>query len=153
MSYYELLVTVHVLAAIVWVGSDIHAQFLGVRAQKRGAEATATFALDMADWGNRALIASSLLLIITGVLGVIEGPWEFSQAWISIGLTVWVIGFVLGAGFFGPTLKRISGYVAEDGGVMTERSEVLWSRVILATRIQLVLLVIVVIAMVTKPGA
>lgn len=152
MSYYEFLVTVHVLAAITWVGSDVFGQFLGARAQKRGPEYTANFALDMADWGNRALIGSSLLLIITGVLGVIEGPWEFSQAWISIGLTVWVVAFVAGAGYFGPTLKRISGYVAEDGGVMTERSEALWSRVILLTRIQLVLLIIVVVVMVTKPG-
>lgn len=152
MSYYEFLVTVHVLAAITWVGSDLHAQFLAVRAQKRGPKETADFALDAADWGNRALVASSLLLILTGVLGVIEGPWEFSQAWISIGMAVWIVGFVLGAGFFGPTLKRISGYVEEDGGVMTERSEVLWTRIILLTRIQLALLVIVVVVMVAKPG-
>lgn len=152
MSYYELLVTVHVLAAVTWVGSDIFGQFLGVRAQQRGPEYTANFAIDMADWGNRALIASSLLLILTGVLGVIEGPWEFSQAWISIGMAVWVVGLVLGAGFFGPTLKRISDYVAEDGGTMTERSQVLWSRVILASRIQLVLLILVIVVMVSKPG-
>lgn len=152
MSYYELLVTLHVLAAITWVGSDIFGQFLGVQAQRRGPEFTGAFAVDMGRWGNVALVASSLVLIITGVLGVIEGPWEFSQAWVSIGMTVWVIGFVLGVAFFGPTLGRLATYIEEDGGRMTDRTEAMWSRVILVSRVQLVLLIVVVITMVTKPG-
>lgn len=153
MSYYEFLVTVHVLAAIVWIGSELYTHFQAAQATTRGPEAEAAFVADFMRWGNTVMPAMAILLIITGVLGVIEGPWEFSDAWVSIGLTVWVITFLLGVGFYGPQGKKLAGAIEADGGVVTAQSTPLLQRIMLVSRIELVLLLIVVIAMVAKPGA
>jgi len=141
-----------VLAAIVWVGSELYIHFQYARARGRGPEAEAGCIADFNRWGNTVLPGMAVLLIITGVLAVIEGPWEFSQAWISIGLTVWVLTFIAGVGFYGPTGKKIAAFVEADGDRVTERSAPLIARTMLVSRVELVLLAIVVIAMVTKPG-
>lgn len=152
MSYYEFLVTIHVLAAITWIGSELYTHFQGARATARGPQAEADFVADFIRWGNTAMPVVAILLIITGVLAVLDGPWEFSQAWVSIALTAFVLLFLLGVGYYGPAGKRLAAQIEADGGTFTERSAPILRQIMLVSRIELVVLVIVVAVMVSKPG-
>src|SRR5688500_16419960 len=70
------------------------------------------------EWlGERFYPAFSLLLLIAGVLLVLrdDGGWEFSDTFIQIGLTGWVISFLIGIGFYGREGKRRAGLVESEG--------------------------------------
>lgn len=104
------------------------------------------------EWvGQRFFIGSSLVLIITGLGMIGEGDWDW-EAWIIFGLVVWTASFVTGAFFLGPETGRIGKLAAERGEhdpeVVARRE-----RVLKISRVELVFLVLVIVAMASKPFA
>lgn len=152
MTYYEFLVFAHVLAAVVWVGGGTALQIQGLRAQAaRDPLRLATLAGD-AEWiGFRIFMPSSLVVIVAGVLGVQEAGWEWGGAWISIGFLVWIVSFLVGMGFMGPESGRITKLVAAEGPE-SPQVQARIARVLTVSRIELVLFLVVIWAMVAKPG-
>jgi uncharacterized membrane protein len=148
ISLYELLLFAHLTFVAVWVGTDAVLQVLSFRAFASGPERTAALMADVEWLGNRVLVPSALLVVGFGVWMVLDNPaWEFSQTWVSLGLA----SFIAGAGFLGPETGRLSKLLetrsADDPDV--ERRI---RRVLLVSRIELVLLVLVIGDMVVKPG-
>ena len=83
---------------------------------------------------------------------MIDHPvWEFSDAWVSIGFAGVVISAIVGAAFLGPESGKISAAAADPDQAGTVQARV--NRFILVTRVDLLILLIAVWAMVTKPGA
>jgi uncharacterized membrane protein len=152
MSLYEFLLFVHVVMAVTWVGGDIAIQVLAIRATRAKDPArTASLTAD-AEWmGLRVFMPSSILLLIFGIWAASEGNWDFGQAWISIGFAAFLFSFVLGMAFLGPESGRIKKLVQErsyDGPEVQRRI----GRVLLFSRIELVVLLVAIWAMVAKPG-
>lgn len=151
-SLYEWLVAFHILGAAVWVGGAVILQVQALRAQRAtepGAMARA--ASDMEWIGTRVLMPAAMLVIAAGVWAVLEGPWEFSQGWISAGFTVWLLSAIVGAGFMGPEsgrLKVLMAATGPDDPAVQRRLR----RIFLIGRIELVLLIAVIFIMVGKPG-
>ena len=152
MTLYEVLVFVHVLMAVVWVGGDVAIQVLALRATRSTEPArVAAFSAD-AEWiGLRVFMPASILLVAFGVWAGIEGDWDFGQAWISIGFAAFVFSFFLGMAFLGPESGRIKTLVDARGLDDPEVSR-RTNRILLFSRIELLILVIAIWAMVTKPG-
>ena len=89
------------------------------------------------------------MLVIVGIWAAIEGDWDFGQAWISIGFAAFLFSFFLGMAFLGPESGRIKALVEERGldhPEVTRRT----SRILLFSRIELLILVVAIWAMVTK---
>ena len=152
MSYYEVLLFCHLLAAMFWVGGDLMLQMFYLRARATGPEAVVQFAKN-AEWvGLRLLNPVAILVVIFGVLLVIEvDGYEFSQFWISAALAMFLASAITGAAFLGPEAGRIAGLADERGAEDPEvQSRV--ARVLLVSRIELLLLVLIVLDMVVKPG-
>jgi len=151
-TLYETLVFLHILTAVVWVGGAVAMQLLAVRAQRSGdAAAMARTAGDVEWVGMRVFMPSSAILLVVGIWAVIEGPWEFSQGWISAGFVVWFLSFFAGMGFLGPESGRVKALIGERGPESPEVAARL-SRIFLVSRIELVLLVAIIFVMVAKPG-
>ena len=74
------------------------------------------------------------------------------QAWISIGFAVWIISFVIGAAYYGPQGRKLDAEIA-DGGVNSPAVRSRLGQIRMVGWIEMALLVIVVWAMVAKPGA
>ena len=110
----------------------------------------AAFAGDIEVLGMRVFMPSSLLLIVTGVGLVLNGNWDWSEPFISVGLLVWLISFVAGIAYLGPTSGRIKAEMQAGGA--TPRAQQLIGNVLRYSRIELVLLWIVVFMMVVKLG-
>jgi uncharacterized membrane protein len=150
---YELLLAVHVLAATIWVGGSFATQFLAIRTRRRGPAAIGPFAKDVEWYGQRFNLGASLILILAAFGLVAEGNWSLGDPWISIALAAWIISFILGAGYLGPTSKKVGQQLEASGGTATPETAATIDRLFLVSRIELALLLIVVVDMVVKPGA
>jgi hypothetical protein len=152
ITLYEFLLFMHLTFVAVWVGTDAVLQILAFRSLGAGPERTAAFMADVEWLGNRVLVPSALLVVGFGVWMVLDSPaWGFSQFWISAGLAVFLASFVAGAFFLGPETGRLSKLIdslgAEDPQVLARIR-----RVLLVSRVELVLLIAVILDMVVKPG-
>jgi uncharacterized membrane protein len=152
MSLYEFLLFVHVLMAVTWVGGDIAIQVLSVRATRaKDPVRTASLTGDIEWMGLRVFMPASILLLIFGIWTASEGNWDFGQAWISIGFAAFLFSFFLGMAFLGPESGRIKKLVQDRS---FEDPEVLRriGRILLFSRVELVVLIVAIWAMVAKPG-
>lgn len=151
MSLYEFFMTIHVVGAICWVGGGTVLQILGTRTLgSNQPEQTRDFVANTSYLGPRFFIPISLVTIAFGVLTVIEGDISFGEIWVSAGLTMFVISFILGAGFVGPTLDKLRE-MGESGELGSTTYQQMIGRVMLVSRIELVLLWAIVVLMIVKP--
>ena len=152
VTAYQFYLTVHILAAIVWVGGATITQVYAVRAQATGdPERMAAFAGDAEFVGRTMFAPSSVALLIFGFLLVHEGNWGYGSGWIDVAIAVWIASFAVGIGFLGPESGRI-GKLIEQRGVASPEVRRRIERIFLISRIELLFLLIIVVDMVTKPG-
>jgi len=152
MSTYEFLLVGHLLAAMTWLGGDLMIQMFYLRARVSGPVAVAQFAKDVEWIGLRVINTAALLVVIFGVLLVIDSEvFEFSQFWVSAALAMFLLSAVTGAAFLGPESGRI-GKLSDERGADDPEVQSRIGRVLLISRIEFVLLVLIVIDMVLKPG-
>ena len=151
---YNTLKFVHVLAAITWVGSGIYAQVLATRVlRENDPEHLGVVARDVGVMGKTLLIPASITTLVFGIALVAYSPaWNFGQTWVLIGLGGIVLTIITGAGFLGPESERV-GKLAEEGHTPAEPDiERRIRRIVGISRIDLVVLTVVVADMVFKPG-
>jgi uncharacterized membrane protein len=96
MSWYEFLLFVHISASIVWIGAGFLLLILGLRADRTDDEAGIERILEDNAWlATRLFIPASLTVVVAGVLLTVDGPWEFSQLWVVLGLIGYAATFVV----------------------------------------------------------
>lgn len=149
---YEFLLTVHVLAAVVWVGGSVAIHVLGRRVIGRGdAEEILHFSRETNAIGPVLYAPASIILLVAGIFLVGKAGYEFSQAWIGLAFAAWIITFLIGAGYYGPAGKKLEALVQAEGpqapGVVESAK-----RTIMVSSVELLILVLVVVDMTTKPG-
>jgi uncharacterized membrane protein len=150
---YDWLLTVHVLAAIIWVGGAFTVDMMAIRiARDPDPARLASFARDVEVIGLRVFLPASLVLLVFGFWLVHEGHWSLSDGWLAFGLAVIAITIVTGATFLGPESGRISKLIDAEGPASPDARRRI-DRLFLVSRIQLVLLMLAVVAMTAKPGA
>ena len=152
-TYYNTLKFLHVLAAIAWLGGNIYAQVLATKVMAEGDPVhLGTIARDLGDLGNRLLLPAAVSVLVFGVWLVAVSAWNFTDPWILIGLTGVAITIVTGAFFIGPEAGRLGALAAERDPADPEIQRRI-RRVVAISRIDLVVLVLVVADMVFKPGS
>ena len=151
MSTYEFLLFAHLLFVVTWVGTDICLQVLSLRALRAPAERRVAFMADVEWLGMRLLTPSALLVVVFGVLLVNEVGYEFSDTWITLAFVAFGASFIAGAGFLGPESGRIAKLAAERGPDDPDVQRRI-RRVLLVSRIELIVLIAVILDMVVKPG-
>jgi len=147
---YEFWLFVHVLMAIVWVGGSIHLQIIGSRLQAADDPVQLGNFNRQVEWiGTRVLTPASILIVIAGVFMVLD-RWDFEQLWIIIGIAGFAYSFVNGAFFLGP-LSGKTGKLIDERGVEDTQVQANIGRLFFLSRIELVILIVVVWAMTMKP--
>lgn len=150
MTAYELLLFGHLLFVVTWIGTNICLQVLSLRAMKSSGERKVAFLSDVEWIGTRLLIPASLLVIVFGVLLVGEAGYELSDAWVTLGFVGFGFSFVVGSTFLGPESGRIASLAEERGAEDPEVGRRI-NRVLLVSRIELLILIAVILDMVVKP--
>jgi uncharacterized membrane protein len=135
--------------AVIWVGGGLMMQFFGIRASMSGDPSRlATLGEDIEWIANRVFIPSSLLAFLSGVALVLESDfWGFGDDWIVIGLLLYAVTFFAGLLFLGPESARIGALQAAGSPEAGPRT----LRLILLSRLDLVVLFLLVYDMTVKP--
>jgi hypothetical protein len=141
--------------AIVWVGGgiNIHIQLLAIRVVNQNDPVRlASFVRDIEALSTRVFAPASLILLGLGIwMVILEPAWTFGQFWILAALAMFAYSFVTGAFYLGPQSGKLKKmYEAE--GPTAPGAPALIRRLFLVSRIELVLLVLIVADMVIKPG-
>jgi uncharacterized membrane protein len=152
MTWYELLLFLHIVAVIVWLGSGLLIQILAARAERaRDVEGLRRVAADSAALSETLFIPASLATLILGVLLVIDGPWSFDTLWIVLGLVGYLGTFLTGVLVMKPGSEKIAALMERDRGAMSAEAEVEIRKLITKGRFDTVVLYLVVAVMALKP--
>jgi uncharacterized membrane protein len=151
VTLYEFLLFVHIAAAVVWVGGAAMFQFFGLRVlAANDAAKLADFGRSVKTVGDRALVPAALTAFLSGLALVWESNfWGFGDDWIVIGLILFAVTFVAGVGFFGPESGRVGKLVEAEGAAAAEPRI---RRLIMLSRIDLVVLFLIIFDMSVKPS-
>jgi uncharacterized membrane protein len=150
---YDWLKAVHVLLAVVWVGGNIVLQILAIRITRQNdALKLASVAGDIQWIGMRIFAPASGLLLVLGVVMVIDSPaYDFDQLWVIAAIAMFAYSFLSGLLYLGPQTGRLKK-IYEAEGPASPNAVALTKRLFVVSRIELVLLVLIVFDMVLKPG-
>ena len=148
---YELLLFVHIICAVIWVGGSFFAQLLSLRVQR------STDPADLPKYGRhieflglRVFLPASVLLFLAGAVMVTQ-RWQFGDVWVSVSMGLWLLSVIAGALYIGPRTKRIAE-LFEAEGPTSAAARALLDRVFLVSRLELVSFAIIIALMVFKPG-
>jgi len=151
-SWYSTWKALHVLMAIVWIGGALMIQLFALRILNASdPKRISEFAKDVEVIGSRTFIPASLILVVLGFVLMHQGGWDW-QFWAVIAIVVWALSFVNGAAFLGPESGRIGNLIEERGGVDAEVQSRI-ERLLLFSRVEMVLIALIAMDMVLKPGA
>jgi uncharacterized membrane protein len=152
---YDFLLTVHVLAAVLWVGGGVTLHILLRRALALSDPDAQHARFTELEWvGERFYPVFSVLLIAAAIWLVADDDgrgWEFSDTFIQIGFTGWIISFLIGIGFYGREGKKRAGLV-ESEGAASPSVAASFQRTAIVNSFELLILLVVVVDMTTKPG-
>ncbi|MGH2925241.1 MAG: DUF2269 family protein [Solirubrobacterales bacterium] len=146
-----MYLAVHILAAVIWVGGDVMLQAIALRVfREDDPKRLVAFTADVAWVGTRLLVPSSLILVLFGFMLVSKGNWPY-DFWIVAAIVVWAASAVTGSVFLGPESGRISRLAVAEGAESPEVTARI-RRVVAISRVEMILLILIVIDMVLKPG-
>ncbi|MDX1449781.1 MAG: DUF2269 family protein [Acidimicrobiia bacterium] len=153
MSLEEFLKWIHVLAAIAWVGGSFALVILVVRASVTSDAGLLKGLIRQSDFFGRFVFnIAGILVLVAGIWLVIESPvWDWDQAFISIGFAGVAVGIVLGMGFYPRQWEKVDTAL-EDGGIESSGVGTALATLRNVAAAEIAVLVVVVWAMVTKPG-
>jgi uncharacterized membrane protein len=152
LDLYRGIVFIHIFAAMVWVGG---AFFFQVKiAQFRKANDTAGFlqlGKDAEHIGQRVFMPASAVVLLAGIAMIWYGPYSF-ELWIVLALVGIVLTALTGALYLGPQGGRLAK-LAEERGLDDPEVTAARDRLVTVSRIDYLVLVLIVLDMVFKPGA
>lgn len=148
---YEFLLTVHVLAAVIWVGGGVMMHIFGRLATKDGPEHQLAFTQHSIRLGNIIFAPLAVILLVGGVLLVDEVGYSYGDPWISMGFFGFLVSFLLGVAYY-PGAGRKYGEIVAGEGPGSPAAQALYRRTATVNTVELTILLLVIVAMTTKPG-
>jgi hypothetical protein len=151
MSLYELLLTLHIVGAILWIGCGFLLLTLNIRADRAGDDdALGLLSKSTEDLGPKLFIPASLGVLLTGIGMTIDGPWSLDYLWIVMGLAGYAATFVTGAFFLAPRGEAVGKAFREQGG-FTPETRLEMRRILWLARIDYIVLFLTIVTMALKP--
>ena len=148
---YSIYKSLHVLAAVIWVGGDVTLTTLGIVFERRGDRETLATLGKLGSWvGLRVYTPAAFAVFAFGVALVQRGPWGWHVLWVDLALVGWAIATGVGVLFVGPELGRIDRDAAEFGPTSDAVGRRV-KRLFTVFRFDTVILILIVLDMAAKP--
>ena len=149
MTGYEWLKLFHILAVIVWVGGVLLVTMLGLKTATSASREERIVFTRQSQFAGMVFTISGLVTLAFGTWMVIDQEaWGFDQMWVSLGFLGVLVGAALGMGFYGPQGRKLLTELEADDPAADARAK----RLGMVGLLESILLVVVVWAMVAKPG-
>ena len=147
---YDFWQFLHVTSAVVWVGAAALALFLSFRLAGAKSDPVAFSASRILETTSVPLfIVASLATLVTGLI-MAFGWVGFGPLWIKIGLGGIIVSLIMGFGYFKPQIEKLEAAISERGPTDPGVQATIRQMNVVAAA-ELVVFLIVVWAMVTKP--
>ena len=151
MTAYEFWLFLHIAAVALGLGGAVVAQVFGALAKSSGDPArSAAFGQDMAKVGPWVFMPASLVVLVTGVALVEDGNWDWGEAFVVLGLIGWALVAFVGFGYITRAMKATGMRMAAEGPSPALVARI--DRLVLVGRLLILVLFLVVLLMVVKPG-
>jgi hypothetical protein len=152
MTRYDLLLFLHISFVTLWVGAGMLFHILGFRADRARNEAAMRQIFDdLVALSTTFFIPVSLLVLVFGILLVAESDvWTFDMLWIDLGFVGFALTFLTGFLWIKPQSERVQKMIVRDGG-MSPAAYAAARRMIVFSRLDYVVLYLVIAVMVFKP--
>ena len=150
-SWYLVFKSIHVLAAVIWLGGGAMITVLAWRAQRAKDNLQLLQIGKQAEWlSTRVFVPAALVVLAMGIVLMAKGDWGYGNFWTLFGLIAWGVSFVVGAGFLGPETGKLAKLIESKG---PEDPAVIMrlNRIISVARTDVVLIILIAIDMVAKP--
>lgn len=151
---YQLVLVLHILAAIIGFGGMFIAGFYGNEArQLPGREGLAVANTTLKVTGRIPTVAVSAVPIL-GILLILlsDDFWKFSEAWISLSFLLYIVLMGLATGLQVPTIRKLVAMRAGADGAQSFEMQRLGKKAATVGAVVNVLWVIILFLMVFKPG-
>jgi uncharacterized membrane protein len=149
---YLVLLYVHIVCAVIWVGGAFFSQLLAIRVARSTDPADLPkLGRNMEFLGMRVFLPASILLFLAG-LGMVAQQWSFGQTWIALAIALWILSVIAGAVYVGPRTQKVAALFEAEGPASTA-ARALLGRIFLVSRMELVSFGIIIALMVFKPGS
>jgi len=150
-NWYLVFKSIHVLAAIIWLGGGSAITLLAWRALRAKDNAQLLMIGRQAEWlGTRIFMPASLIVLAMGIVLMHKGGFGYDHFWTLFGLIGWGVSFVVGAAFLGPQSGKLAKLV-ETRGLDDPEVAARLNRVLSVARTDAVLVLLIAIDMVAKP--
>jgi len=143
--------SIHVLAAILWLGGGAMITVLAWQAKRAKDNTQLLLIGKQAEWlSMRVFVPMSLVVLAMGIVLMHKESVGYGHFWPLFGLIAWGVSFAVGAAFLGPEAGRLARLIEAKG---PEDPEVMarLSRIISVARTDVVLVLLVAADMVAKP--
>ena len=150
-SWYFVFKSIHVLAAIVWLGGGATITLLAWKAQRADDNGQLLQIGKQAEWlSTRVFVPASITVLAMGFVLIHKGGWGYGHFWTLFGLIAWGVSFAVGAAFLGPESGKLARLVETKG---PEDPEVIarLNRILAIARTDIVLVLLIATDMVAKP--
>ena len=149
---YQVLLYIHIVCAVIWVGGALYSQLLAMRVERSTDPGDLPkLSRHIEFLGQRVFLPASILLFIAGVAMVAQ-KWSFGQAWVAIAMGLWLVSALAGSLYLGPRSKKVAELFEAEGPASTA-ARALMARIFLVARLELLSFAIVIGLMVFKPGS
>jgi uncharacterized membrane protein len=148
---YNLLLVIHILSVIAWVGTGLTHQLGVIQSRKAGGPSEADRQIVAAEWMKFVFIPAPILVLLTGATLVsMSDAWGFGQTWVLLALVLLVVSGVVGGAVGGRLEKRMTE-LRDQGAVGGPAYADVLRRTLNNGWVELVVLVAVIFLMVYKP--
>ena len=149
---YQVLLALHVLAVVIWVGGDVTLTTLGIVFERRRDGETLAALGKLGAWiGVKVYTPALIAAFAFGVALIQKGGWGWGRFWIDFALAGWATAATVGVAFVGPELARIDRAAQQFGPNSAEVGRRV-KRLFTVFRFDTALLLLIVLDMTAKPS-
>jgi uncharacterized membrane protein len=152
--WFALFKWIHVSVAVFWVGGGLLLTALGLKAETSDdPNEIATLARWAAWVGERLFAPAGLVVLAMGIAMLIHGNGplvRWDKFWVIVGLVGYASTFVTGIAVLAPLAKQVAE-LSETKGTTAPETTAAIRRILLISRFDVAVLLVVVADMITKP--
>lgn len=116
MTLDELVLAVHIVGAILWVGGGSMATLMQLRIFNGGDETVSRGFVKAMSWiSPRWYAPASTITLLSGLYLVLSTPWEFVEPFVIGGLVLYACSMAIGGGVLGRKTDELHE-IYEGGG-------------------------------------
>jgi uncharacterized membrane protein len=115
VSFYNLVVFIHITAAIVAFGVTFAYPLVDVALHRPGnLQHLGWWHRTSVEIGQKLITSAATVLLLAGIYLAATGPFDFGSTFVSIGIVIIVVLLGLGGAFFSPTERKAAELAERD---------------------------------------